>query len=142
MSTESIFSESVPQIKTLDRNLSAFTTLFALGKSWDKVRSTVAPYKESRLTRSVTNERVGFPVVEHSVMRLFASGFFHDSPSLQPLKITLGSFQIFSKNSRRYLQVKVHHRCQRHQRQIMPPVSLVLLIPVAKNGNNIRLQTP
>jgi hypothetical protein len=28
------------------------------------VRSTTAPYTESRLTRSVANERVGFPVVE------------------------------------------------------------------------------
>jgi hypothetical protein len=31
------------------------------------VRSTAAPYTESRLTRSVANERVGFPVVEHSL---------------------------------------------------------------------------
>jgi hypothetical protein len=30
------------------------------------VRSTAAPYTESRLTRSVANERVGFPVVEQS----------------------------------------------------------------------------
>ena len=29
------------------------------------MRSTTAPYTESRLTRSVANERVGFPVVEH-----------------------------------------------------------------------------
>jgi hypothetical protein len=38
-------------------NLSAFTTLFATGKSWDNVRSTAAPYTESRLSRSVANER-------------------------------------------------------------------------------------
>jgi hypothetical protein len=31
------------------------------------VRSTAAPYTESRLTRSVANERVGFPVVEQRV---------------------------------------------------------------------------
>ncbi len=48
----------------------------------------------------------------------------------------------FFENSRRYSQVKVHHRyqrhwwqichrCQRHRRQIVPPISLVLLIPVA-----------
>jgi hypothetical protein len=30
------------------------------------VRSTAAPYTESRLTRSVANERVSFPVVEHN----------------------------------------------------------------------------
>ncbi len=48
----------------------------------------------------------------------------------------------FFENSRRYSQLKVHHRyqrhrrqiwhrCQRHRRQILLPVSLVLLIPVA-----------
>jgi hypothetical protein len=31
------------------------------------VRSTAAPYTESRLTRSVANERVGFPVVEQII---------------------------------------------------------------------------
>jgi hypothetical protein len=34
------------------------------------VRSTAAPYTESRLTRSVANERVGFPVVEQYCMTL------------------------------------------------------------------------
>jgi hypothetical protein len=29
--------------------------------------------------------------------KIFASGFFHELSSLKPLKITLGSFQIFSK---------------------------------------------
>jgi hypothetical protein len=67
LTTESIFSEPAPQIKALVRNLSAFTFLFAPGKSWDNVRSTAAPYTESRLTRSVANERLGFPVVEQSV---------------------------------------------------------------------------
>jgi hypothetical protein len=51
----------------LVRNLSAFSILFAPGKSWDNVRSTAAPYTESRLARLVANERVGFPVVEHHV---------------------------------------------------------------------------
>ncbi len=37
----------------------------------------------------------------------------------------------FFENSRRYSQLKVDHRYQRHRRQILPPVSLVLLIPVA-----------
>jgi hypothetical protein len=32
------------------------------------VRSTAAPYTESRLTRSVANERVGFPVVEQLLL--------------------------------------------------------------------------
>ncbi len=34
------------------------------------------------------------------------------------------------------------HRNQRHRWQILPPVSLVLLTPVANTGNNIRLQIP
>jgi hypothetical protein len=34
------------------------------------VRSTAVPYTESRLTRSVANERVGFPVVEHLITQI------------------------------------------------------------------------
>ncbi len=64
LTTESIFSESAPQIKALVRNFSAFSTLFAPGKSWDNVRSTTAPYTESRLAHLVRNKCVGFPVVE------------------------------------------------------------------------------
>jgi hypothetical protein len=71
LTTESIFSESAPQIKALDRNLSAFTTLFAPGKSWDIVRSTTAPYTESWLAHLVRNKCVGFPVVEQLVCVLF-----------------------------------------------------------------------
>jgi hypothetical protein len=37
------------------------------------------------------------PLKRDIVTRFFASGFFHESPSPKPLKITLGSFQIFSK---------------------------------------------
>jgi hypothetical protein len=33
----------------------------------------------------------------YSLPRFFASGFFHESSSNKPLKIALGSFQIFSK---------------------------------------------
>ncbi len=45
---------------------------------------------------------------------------FHESSFPKPLKITLWSFRIsiFIENSRRYLQFKVHHRYQRHQREI------------------------
>ncbi len=35
------------------------------------MRSTAAPYTESRLTRSVANERVGFPVVEHKETKIY-----------------------------------------------------------------------
>jgi hypothetical protein len=53
-----------PAIKALVRNPSAYTTLFAPGKSWDNIHSSATPYTESRLPRSVRNECVGFPVVE------------------------------------------------------------------------------
>ncbi len=66
MTTESIFSEPAPQIKALVCSPSAFTTLFAPGKSWDYVRTTTAPYTESRLAHLVRNKCVGFPVVEQN----------------------------------------------------------------------------
>ncbi len=110
--------------------------------------------------------------------------FFHESVSPQPQGIPLGPFQIFCENLRKYSQVKVHlhindtggkiaacinntggiwqicRRYQWHQRQILTPVLLVLLItvaqstisaansppvsltPVANNRNNIRLLRP
>jgi hypothetical protein len=37
---------------------------------------------------------------------------------------------------------QICHRYQRHRRQILRPVPLVLLTPAANNENNIRLQTP
>jgi len=55
----------------LVRNLSAFSTLLAPGKSWDNVRSTAAPYTESRLARLVRNKRVGFLVLEHTLTMIF-----------------------------------------------------------------------
>jgi hypothetical protein len=48
----------------LVHNLSAFTTLFAPGKSLDNVRSTAAPFTESRLAHLVGNKCLGFLVVE------------------------------------------------------------------------------
>jgi hypothetical protein len=66
----------------LDRNLSAFSTLFAPGKSWDNVRSTAAPYTESSLVRLVRNKRVGFPVVEQKVKLNNTKLGKEDSPTL------------------------------------------------------------
>jgi hypothetical protein len=77
-----------------------------------------------------------FAVVKGQCHEIFASGFFHESVSLpQAPEYTIGrAVSNFFENSRRYLQLKVDHRYQRHQRhrwQILPPVPLVLLIPVA-----------
>jgi hypothetical protein len=41
------------------------------------VRSTTAPYTESRLTRSVANERVGFPVVEQICFLFYNNKFLY-----------------------------------------------------------------
>ncbi len=107
---------------------------------------------------------------------IFCFWFFHESVSLQPQRIPLGSFQIFPKihgdirksrcttginitggnfatgvnDTSGKIATSIHdtggnfcHRYQRHpRRQILPPVSLVLLIPVANNENNIRLLGP
>jgi hypothetical protein len=50
-------------------------------------------------------------VKRDSVTRFFASGFFHESVSPNPLSIPLGPFRSFFENSRRYSQLKVDHRC-------------------------------
>jgi hypothetical protein len=56
------------------------------------------------LTRGQIKERVS--------QRFSTFGFFHESVSPKPLSIPLGPFQIFFENSRRYSQLKVHHRCR------------------------------
>ncbi len=42
--------------------------------------------------------------IRNSVMKFFALGIFHESFSLKPLKVTLGSFRIFFKKFRKYSQ--------------------------------------
>ncbi len=65
----------------------------------------------------------GRPVPIKGCHEIFASDFFHKSSPPKPLKITLGSFWICSHSH--------HHRYQRHRWQILTPVPLVLLLPVA-----------
>jgi len=73
-----------------------------------------------------------------SVMRFFAYGFFSWINFPPAPEYPIWTVSNFFKNSR----VKVHHQYQWHQRQILPPISLVLLIPEANNGSNIRLLRP
>ncbi len=47
------------------------------------------------------------------------------------LEYSINTVSNVFENSRRYSQVKVHHRYQRHRWQIFPAFSLALLIPVA-----------
>ncbi len=86
----------------------------------------------------------GFRTYERdSVTRFFASSF---SWIIFPKKFRKNNFRVISKffeNLQSYSQVKVHHRyrrhrrwqilnwCKRHQRKVLPLVTLVLLIPVA-----------
>jgi hypothetical protein len=48
-------------------------------------------------------------IAEKQCHKIFRLRFFYESSTPKPPKITLGSFQIFVENSRRYSQVKVHH---------------------------------
>jgi len=43
---------------------------------------------------------------------IFDFWFFHESVTPKPLSIPLGPFRFFFENSRRYSQLKVHHRCR------------------------------
>ncbi len=83
-----------------------------------------------------------FLFLKGTMSRDFLFLFFYESVSPQPQSLPLGPFRSFFENLRRYSQVEVHHRyqrhrwqicdrCQRHGRQILPPISLLLLIPVA-----------
>ncbi len=93
----------------------------------------------------------GMPAQEEKTKMLFCFRFF--SWIIFPQAHENNSWVIsnFFENSRRYSQVKVCHRYQWHQQQILTRVLLVLLIPVANlpavsttpvanNGNN-RYQT-
>ncbi len=62
---------------------------------------------------------------------IFCFWFFSWISFPQAPEYTIRAVSNFFENSRRYLQLKVDHRYQRHRRQILPPVSEVLLIPVA-----------
>ncbi len=122
LTTESIFSESAPQIKALVRSPSAFSTLFAPGKSRDNVGSTTAPYTESRLTRSVANERVGFPVVEQycrqKSQNVSLEIFLHRQASIPARKLS----------TQRTKHRKVHAKLSFIESYDGPPTSIYLNI--------------
>ncbi len=98
--------------------------------------------------------RIGvFSSLKRQCHEIFCFWFFSWISFPQAPEYTIKAVSNFFENLRRYLQHEVDHRyqrhrwqichrCQRHRRQILPPVSLVLLIPVANNGINIRLQIP
>jgi hypothetical protein len=48
-----------------------YCNFLALDKSWDNVRSSAAPYTESRLPCSAGNEHIGLLVVEHLQLGLY-----------------------------------------------------------------------
>jgi hypothetical protein len=60
----------------------------------------------------------------------------------QPQSIPLGLFQFFSKIRRDTVASQGAPLVSTTSAEILSPVSLVLLIPVANNGNNIKLLRP
>ncbi len=62
---------------------------------------------------------------------IFCFWFFSWISVPQAPEYTIRAVSNFFENSRRYSQIKDDHRYQRHRWQILSPVSLVLLIPVA-----------
>ncbi len=59
-------------------------------------------------------------LVQDSVTRFFASGFFHESVSPQPPEDHIRTVLYFLENSQRYSQVKVHHQNHNHDGKIGP----------------------
>ncbi len=86
---------------------------------------------------------ISFPPAPEYPIRT-VSNFFENSRRYSQVKVhhryQRHRWQIYPRcqrrrrqNCRRYQQHRwqICHRCQRHRRQIVPPISLVLLIPVA-----------
>ncbi len=79
--------------------------------------------KTDQLYSSFTqNRRLKGIVSRDFLLQVFSCIIFPKAPEYN-IRIILNFF----KNSQRYSQVKVHHWYQRHRRQILPPVPLLLL---------------
>ncbi len=99
------------------------------------------------------NLRTHYSLLKGQCHKIFCFWFFSWISFPQAPEYPIRIISNFFENSLRYSQVKVHHwfqrhrwqichRCQWHRQQILAPISLVLLIPVANNGNNIWLLRP
>jgi hypothetical protein len=66
-----------------------YYNFIAPDKSWDNGHTSLAPYTESRLTCSVANERVGFPVVEYEEISLNRLAHVVDEKLIPPFKIDI-----------------------------------------------------
>ncbi len=91
-----------------------------------------------------TNHRLFMPLIVHNfevfiaqkslkgtVSRDFLLLVYFMNQFPQAPEYTIRAVSNFFENSRRYSQLKVDHRYQRHRQQILTPVSVVLLIPLA-----------
>jgi hypothetical protein len=86
----------------------------------------------SRSMKKIGSKQFPDTVLKGQCHKIFCFRFFHESSFPKTLKITLGSFPIFLK-IRKSRCTTCHRRqnChwnQRHRRQILPTVPLVLLI--------------
>jgi hypothetical protein len=81
--------------------------------------------KTDQLYSSFTqNRRLKGTVSWDFLLQVFSCIIFPQAP-----KNNIRIISNFFENSQRYSQVKVHHWYQRHRRQILQPVPLLLLIP-------------
>ncbi len=78
------------------------------------------------LLSDIDHHRIRGTVSRDFLLQVFFMNQFPPAP-----KYPIRTISNFVENSLRYSQVKVHHWYQQHRRQIFPPVSLVLLIPVS-----------
>ncbi len=144
-----------------------FNILFCLGPgsgfSWNNKHIIIVGKKSININTHALWKKLGRSLKGQCHEIFFFLFFLWISFPKAP-EYTIRAVSNFFENSRRYSQLKVHHRYQQHRRQILPPVSLLLLIlvanlppvltipaanlppvsttPVANNGINIRLQIP
>jgi hypothetical protein len=78
-------------------------------------------YKHRSLTQKGCSKLNG-TVSRDFLLLVFIMNQFPPAPEY---RYSIRTVSNFFEKSRRYSQVKVHHRYQRHRRQIFPPVSLV-----------------
>ncbi len=95
------------------------------GSTVYKKSVSLAPFRRINKSKKLTR----LSALKGQCREIFCFWFFSWISFPQAPEYPIRTVLNFFENSRRYSQIKVCHRYQRHRRQILPPVSLV--IPVA-----------
>ncbi len=106
-----------------------YTKCFAQAEERSRYRRTIAFVGITRRHKHVSGALK--EILKGQCHEIFCFWFFSWVSFPPAPEYPIRTISNFLENSRRYSLDKVHHRCQRHRRQILPPVSLVLLIPMA-----------